>query len=54
VTRSILWDDISVGAGATLDECIVTDGVRVPSGTDYRRAVLVAGSAPGELLATPF
>ena len=30
VTRSILWDDVEVGAGAQLDECIVTDGVRVP------------------------
>ena len=32
VTRSILWDDVEVGAGAVLDECIVTDGVRVPAG----------------------
>ena len=41
VTRSILWDDVEVGAGCTLDECIVTDGVRVPAGAAYRRSVLV-------------
>ena len=30
VARSILWDDVEVGAACVLDECIVTDGVRVP------------------------
>lgn len=54
VTRSILWDDVSVGAGATIDECIVTDGVRVPPGSTYRRAVLVAQAGPGEVLVSPF
>ncbi len=43
VTRSILWDHVAVGAGAQLDECIVTDGVRVPAGTSHRREILVAG-----------
>jgi mannose-1-phosphate guanylyltransferase len=41
VTRSILWDDVEIGAGATLDECIVADGVRVPPGAIHRRQVLV-------------
>lgn len=54
VTRSILWDDVSVGAGATLDECIVTDGVRVPPGSKYRRAAIVARPATDDLLVTPF
>ncbi|MCU1384839.1 MAG: hypothetical protein JWL71_3536 [Acidobacteria bacterium] len=43
VARSILWDDVTVGAGAQLDECIVTDGVRVPAGAVHRRAILVRG-----------
>jgi mannose-1-phosphate guanylyltransferase len=43
VTRSILWDDVRVGAGATLDECIVTDAVTVPAGVAYTRSVLVRG-----------
>ena len=42
VARSILWDDVEIGAGAVLDECIVTDGVQVPAGAVYRRAILVA------------
>ena len=41
VTRSILWDDVQVGAGAVLDECIVTDGVIVPERTEYRGKILV-------------
>ena len=43
VAGSILWDDVAVGRGATVDECIVTDGVVVPDGAHYRRAVLVRG-----------
>jgi NDP-sugar pyrophosphorylase family protein len=41
VTRSILWDEVEVGAGAVLDECIVTDGVRVPPGAVHCREMLV-------------
>jgi NDP-sugar pyrophosphorylase family protein len=44
VTRSILWDDVEVGAGSTVDECIVTDGVRIPAGSAYRRAILLRGT----------
>ncbi|MGB7218394.1 MAG: hypothetical protein WBD07_06255, partial [Vicinamibacterales bacterium] len=54
VTRSILWDNVSVGAGATLDECIVTDGVRVPPGSTYRRCAIVGRPATDELLVSPF
>jgi mannose-1-phosphate guanylyltransferase len=46
VTRSILWDDVSVGAGAIVEECIVTDGVAIPEGAEYRRAILVADHGP--------
>lgn len=41
VTRSILWDDVHVEDGCTLDECIVTDGVRIPAGASYNRVALV-------------
>ena len=47
VTRSILWDDVEVGPGCTLDECIAADGVRVPAGASYRRVVLVAANDGG-------
>jgi mannose-1-phosphate guanylyltransferase len=41
VTGSILWDHVEVGADAIVEECIVTDGVRVPAGAAYRRSILV-------------
>jgi mannose-1-phosphate guanylyltransferase len=41
VTGSILWDDVDVGEGCTLDECIVTDGVRIPANATYQRKAIV-------------
>lgn len=50
--RTILWDDVHVGADARLTECVVADGVRVPPGVRWsRRAVVPATScapAPGD------
>jgi mannose-1-phosphate guanylyltransferase len=43
VTRSILWDDVDVRRDAVVDECIVTDGVVIPDGAKYRRAVIIRG-----------
>ena len=51
VQRSILWDEVEVGPGAVLEECIVADGVRVPAGAAYRRVALVQTDAG--LLAAP-
>jgi len=51
VTQSILWDDVDVGAGVVLDECIVTDGVRVPAGAIYQRSILI--NSDDELVVTP-
>jgi mannose-1-phosphate guanylyltransferase len=52
VRQSVLWDDVAVGPGAQLDECIVTDGVQVPAGASHRRAILVRGD-DGEPCASP-
>jgi NDP-sugar pyrophosphorylase family protein len=52
VTRSILWDDVDVAADCVLDECIVTDGVRVPPGSRYLRQVLVRAH-DGTVMASP-
>jgi NDP-sugar pyrophosphorylase family protein len=52
VTRSILWDDVEVDADCTLDECIVTDGVRVARGSRYVRHTLLRGP-DGTVMATP-
>jgi mannose-1-phosphate guanylyltransferase len=52
LTRSIVWDDVVVEAGCDIDECIVTDGVRVAAGSSFRRMVLCA--TPTGVTATPF
>ncbi len=52
VTRSILWDDITIGEGASIDACIVTDGVWVPAGAVYSHAVLLRDGR-GNLSALP-
>lgn len=43
IHHSIVWDRVTVGAGAILDGCIVTDDVTVPSGTEHRNAILLCG-----------
>ena len=51
VERSILWDDVVVEAGAMLRECVVTDGVRVPSDTSWHGVTIRVADgdlAPGE------
>ena len=35
VEDSVLWDDVEVGEGTLLRQCIVTDGVRVPADTSW-------------------
>jgi mannose-1-phosphate guanylyltransferase len=52
VTQSVLWDDVEVGPGAQLDECIVTDGVTVRAGASHRRAILVRGE-DGQPIVSP-
>jgi NDP-sugar pyrophosphorylase family protein len=44
VTRSILWDDVTIGARCRLDRTIVTDRVRVPAGSHYQNAALIASA----------
>jgi NDP-sugar pyrophosphorylase family protein len=51
IDESILWDDVDVGARATLRRCVVTDGTRVPSDTSWSGVSLrtaVGELAPGE------
>jgi NDP-sugar pyrophosphorylase family protein len=51
VTRSVLWDDVTIGAGAEISECVVADGVTIPAGSRYHRAAIVA--EPGGLVVVP-
>jgi NDP-sugar pyrophosphorylase family protein len=51
VELSVLWDDVVVEEGAMLRECVVTDGVRVPSDTSWHGVTIRVASgelAPGE------
>lgn len=63
VSGSILWDDVHVGAGASLRDCVVADGVVVPPGMRLSRATVVrrgpdlaatGGESPGDLVVVPF
>lgn len=49
VQRTAVWDDVIVGAGAQLRDCIVGDRVTIPAGADFERCAIVpAGSlVPG-------
>lgn len=40
IERSVLWDDVEVGAGSMLRECVVTDRVRVPPDTSWHGVTL--------------
>lgn len=42
IERSVLWDDVTVKAGASLIECVAADGVVVPAGARFARCSLVA------------
>ena len=51
VEDSVLWDDVDVGPGSMLKQCIVTDGARVPSETSWIGVTLRRADsqlAPGE------
>ncbi len=66
VVRSVLWNDVRIGAGATVTDCVLGDGVVVPPGLHLVRAAVVrrdllpygtpdtAGEIHGDLLAVPF
>jgi NDP-sugar pyrophosphorylase family protein len=49
VASSVLWDDVAVGAGALVRECVVTDGAKVPAETSWIGMTL--RPANGELAA---
>ena len=47
VARTAVWDDVAIGAGATLLDCIVADGARIPAGARFERCAIVpAGNRP--------
>jgi mannose-1-phosphate guanylyltransferase len=52
VERSVLWDRVTIGEGAHLVNCVVTDDAAVPVGARHQNAALVAG--PGGLIVHAF
>lgn len=48
VTNSVLWDNVSVGAGAALEHCIVADDVRIPAGASFHNCAII--QRDGELV----
>jgi len=52
VVDSVLWEGVTVGKGAQLKRCIVTDGVAVPPGSTWSDVTVRVASgtlAPGEI-----
>lgn len=45
---SVLWDDVEVGAGASLDRCIVADRVKIPAGASFHHCAIIQGE--GDLI----
>jgi NDP-sugar pyrophosphorylase family protein len=41
VTRSVLWDDVTIGEGCEIESCVIADGVRIPPGARYHRFSIV-------------
>ena len=41
ISQSVLWKRVRVESGAKLTGCIVGDGVTIPSGSQFNRAVIV-------------
>jgi NDP-sugar pyrophosphorylase family protein len=49
LVRTALWDDVTIGPDARLEDCIVGDRVRVPGGARFARCTIVP--ATGRLAA---
>ena len=50
IVRSVLWKRVHVESGARLSDCVVGDGVTIPAGAEFSRAVIVRAdlAADGE------
>ena len=52
--NTIVWNDVTIGDGARLEDCIVCDGVEIPPRAEYRRSAIIRrwgeDPAAGELV----
>ena len=46
IVESVLWDEVTVEASASLRDCVVTDGARVPAGTSWTGTILRRADGP--------
>jgi mannose-1-phosphate guanylyltransferase len=46
VVDSVLWDGVTLGRGASLTRCVVTDDVVVPAGATFSHAILRRADGP--------
>lgn len=51
VSRSELWDDVTIGENVQLQECVVADGVTLPDGAVYQRCAIAQSG--GTLVVQP-
>ena len=51
--RSVLWDDVTVGAGCVVTDCVLADGVRLAEGTTLNRQAVVRIQSPEEAPTLP-
>lgn len=47
LTRTAVWDDVTIGPDAVLTDCILGDHVVIPRGAHYERCAIVPAPAPG-------
>jgi len=38
---TVVWDDARIGGGATLERCVVADGVQIPAGAAFRNCAII-------------
>jgi mannose-1-phosphate guanylyltransferase len=48
VSDSVLWDEVEIGPGATLNRCIVADAVKIPAGVCLQNCAII--QREGELV----
>lgn len=44
LVRTVVWDDVVIGARVSLTDCVVADGVRIPDETHMERCAIVPAS----------
>jgi NDP-sugar pyrophosphorylase family protein len=50
IIDTVIWDDVVVGKGASVERCVVADGVKIPAGANYQNCAII--QRDGELVAT--